>query len=141
MFIFLLRKPVHYLFHSFPPIKGSNLIKTWMQRLSFPFPFVHHQSYDWKVEQLLTLEPDVFSSLLSSIGSGITFLSFAMFSHHLFLSTLFLWLSSFKCTKRKKLINHQSLGRYFIISFLSNNNLFYEKEYQIERTKGRKRRL
>ena len=60
------------------------------------------------MEQLLTLEPDVFSSLLSSIGSGITFLSFAMFSHHLFLSTLFLWLSSFKCTKRKKLINHQS---------------------------------
>merc|ERR1711902_214961 len=30
-----------------------------------------------------------FCSLLSSIGSGITFLSFAMFSHHLFLSTLF----------------------------------------------------
>ena len=29
------------------------------QRLTFPFPFVHHQSHDWKVEQLLTLEPDV----------------------------------------------------------------------------------
>ena len=65
--------------------------------------------------------PDSFHSwnFLSSIGSGITFLSFAMFSHHLFLSTLFLWLSSFKCTKRKKLINHQSLGRYFIISLTS----------------------
>ena len=27
-----------------------------MQRLTFPFPFVHHQSHDWKVEQLLTVE-------------------------------------------------------------------------------------
>ena len=33
-----------------------------MQRLTFPFPFVHHQDNDWKVEQLLTLEPDVFLS-------------------------------------------------------------------------------
>ena len=32
-----------------------------VQRLTFPFPFVHHQSHDWKVEQLLTLEPDVIS--------------------------------------------------------------------------------
>jgi len=22
-----------------------------MQRLTFPFPFVHHQRHDWKVEQ------------------------------------------------------------------------------------------
>ena len=32
-----------------------------LQRLTFPFPFVHHQSHDWqegfrKVEQLLTVE-------------------------------------------------------------------------------------
>ena len=26
------------------------------QRLTFPFPFVHHQPPDWKVEQLLTME-------------------------------------------------------------------------------------
>ena len=26
------------------------------QRLTFPFPFVHHQPHDWKVEQLLTVE-------------------------------------------------------------------------------------
>jgi len=27
-----------------------------LQRLTFPFPFVHHQPHDWKVEQLLTVE-------------------------------------------------------------------------------------
>ena len=26
------------------------------ERLTFPFPFVHHQPRDWKVEQLLTME-------------------------------------------------------------------------------------
>jgi hypothetical protein len=26
------------------------------QRLTFPFPFVHHQPHDWKVEQLSTVE-------------------------------------------------------------------------------------
>ena len=31
--------------------------RLFAQRLTFPFPFVHHQSHDWKVEQLLTLEP------------------------------------------------------------------------------------
>ena len=31
-------------------------IKRQKQRLTFPFPFVHHQPHDWKVEQLLTVE-------------------------------------------------------------------------------------
>ena len=30
------------------PLKVEN--ENLMQRLTFPFPFVHHQSHDWKVE-------------------------------------------------------------------------------------------
>ena len=68
------------------PMKDDNVfiritfdVNMWLWVYSYDS--VHHQDNDWKVEQLLTLEPDVFSSLLSSIGSGITFLSFGIFSY------------------------------------------------------------
>ena len=37
--------------------------RAW-QRLTFPFPFVHHQSHDRKVEQLLTLEPGIILQVI-----------------------------------------------------------------------------
>ena len=36
------------------------------QRLTFPFPFVHHQPHDWKVEQLLTVERRTLKRRISS---------------------------------------------------------------------------
>jgi hypothetical protein len=43
-----------------------------MQRLTFPFPFVHHQSHDWKVEQLLTVET---RTLLRESSAAVKILS------------------------------------------------------------------
>ena len=40
-------------------LTASITMKKREQRLTFPFPFVHHQSHDWKVEQLLTLGSDL----------------------------------------------------------------------------------
>ena len=43
--------------------KGKRLTAGAEQRLTFPFPFVHHQPPDWKVEQLLTVEPRAQSTV------------------------------------------------------------------------------
>ena len=49
-------RPVHLVFQAVNlqllPSFECLFIGAWQQRLTFPFPFVHHQSHDWKVERL-----------------------------------------------------------------------------------------
>jgi hypothetical protein len=82
--------------------------------------------------------PDSFHSwnFLSSIGSGITFLSFAMFSHHLFPFQLFsihLFLIHFSFGTTFGLQSFSIcflffLGAYFIISFSNPKMVLIKKE-------------
>ena len=53
--------------------------------------FVHHQDNDWKVEQLLTLEPDVFLSffIFTFFFSQILFILNYLFPNHQRLSRSF----------------------------------------------------
>ena len=58
------------------------------QRLTFPFPFVHHQPHDWKVEQLLTVERRTLKRR-STVGCSSLSMSSCGWSQRLCLSSYF----------------------------------------------------